>query len=424
MTEDFKILEPYGPLFHSKKTYYLISGGRASGKSTQVAMYFIIKLFGDEYFRGVISRYTAKSLTHSILQDILDLLDQLNLKPLLQISGDTIAHPNGNMIITHAMKIAEGSMTAKSKGLASVTHLLIDEATEVNSEEEYIKLIDSFRTRGVERKIFLCFNPTSKDHWIFRRFYNPDGSPNSKWYADHCFIHTTYLCNAANIDPLKIEEWERMRDIDPEYYNHHILGQWSELNEGAVYKNWSFDFAPDPEAERLIGMDFGYSNDPTAVIEVRRKSNRLWIRELLYQTGMTNTDIIEALGLLGISKKDYILADSAEPKSIEEVRRAGYNIHPAVKGPDSVRHGIQKVSSYEVYCHPHSENLKHEYMNYVYRTGTNTPKDENNHLLDALRYALSREKPSGKYAIIKKPMGRMTNNSNPDRLYSEDGLYS
>jgi phage terminase large subunit len=421
---DFEILEPYGILFHSKKPYYLISGGRASGKSTNVAMYFIIKLFEDNYFRGVISRYTAKSLTHSIYQDILDLLEQLNLKGFLQISGDTIAHPNGNMIMTHAMKIAEGTMSAKSKGLASVTHLLIDEATEMNSEEEYIKLIDSFRTKGVERKIFVCFNPTSKDHWIFRRFYLPDGSPNPKWLTDHVFLHTTYKCNAHNLDESKIDEWERMKDIDPEYYTHHILGEWAELNEGAVYKNWSFDFHPDPEAERLIGMDFGYSNDPTAVIEVRRRGNRLWVRELLYQTGMTNTDIIETLNHLGISKKDYILADSAEPKSIEEVRRAGYNIHPAVKGPDSVRHGIQKVSSYEVFVDPRSENLKHEYLNYVYRTGTNQPRDEYNHLMDSLRYALSREKPSGKYAIIKNPVGRLTNNQNPDMLYSEDGLYS
>ena len=408
MNPDFEILEPYGVLFHSKKPYYLISGGRASGKSTNVAMYFIIKLFEEDYFRGVIARYTAKSLTHSIYQDILDLLEQLNLKGFLQISGDTIAHPNGNQIITHAMKIAEGTMSAKSKGLASVTHLLIDEATELPSEEEYIRLVDSFRTKGVERKIFLCFNPTSKDHWIYRRFYNPDGTPNPKWSIDHNFLHTTYHCNIDNLDMTKVEEWERMRDIDPEYYNHHILGEWSDLNQGAVYKTWTFEYQPDPEAERLIGMDFGYSNDPTAIIDVRRRGNRLWIKELLYETGMTNTDIIEALNRLGISKRDYILADSAEPKSIEEVRRAGYNIHPAVKGPDSVRHGIQKVSAYEVYADPRSENLKTEYMNYVYRTGTNTPKDDYNHLMDSLRYALSREKASGKYALIKNPVGRIS----------------
>jgi phage terminase large subunit len=143
-----------------------------------------------EYFRGVISRYTSKALTNSIYRDILDLIDQWGLPPYLQISGDEILNKrNGNMIITHAMKLAEGSMTAKGKGLARVTHLLIDEATELNSEEEYLKLIDSFRQKGSERRIFLLFNPTQKSHWIFKRFYLPDGRPNPKWLKNHGFLN-------------------------------------------------------------------------------------------------------------------------------------------------------------------------------------------------------------------------------------------
>lgn len=402
MKSDFEILEPYGELFHSKKTYFLISGGRASGKSTNVAMYFIIRLFQDQYFRGVISRYTAKSLTHSILQDILDLLEKLNLKGFLNISGDTITHPNGNMIITHAMKVAEGTMVAKSKGLSNVTHLLIDEATEMNSEQEYIKLIDSFRTKGAERKIFICFNPTHKQHWIFRRFYLPDGKPNPKWLRDHVFIHTTYHCNQHNLDPTKIAEWERMRELDPEYYQHHILGKWREIHEGAVFSHFEFQYDPPSDAETIYGIDFGFSFDPTAIVQVKKSGSKIWCKELLYEVGLTNTDILEILPSLGISKRDYLIADSAEPKSIEEIRRAGYNIHPAIKGPDSIRHGIQKIQSYQVYVDPNSKNLQHEYLHYVYRSGTDKPIDSYNHLIDALRYALSKEKPKGKYAIYQQ----------------------
>ena len=140
---EFKILDPFAPLFHSDKTYFLISGGRASGKSTQAAAYFVIKLMGEEFFRGVISRYTQKSIKSSIYRDILDLIESWGIGNYIKIDGDEITNRiNGNMIITHAMKLQDGTMTAKGKGLARVTHLLIDEATELPSEEEFIKLND------------------------------------------------------------------------------------------------------------------------------------------------------------------------------------------------------------------------------------------------------------------------------------------
>jgi phage terminase large subunit len=116
---EFKILDPYAPLFHSDKTYYLISGGRASGKSTQAAAFFLIKLMGDEFFRGVISRYTQKSIKSSIYRDILDLAESWGIRQFIKIEGDEITNVrNDNMIITHSMKLQDGTMTAKGKGLA------------------------------------------------------------------------------------------------------------------------------------------------------------------------------------------------------------------------------------------------------------------------------------------------------------------
>jgi len=156
----FKFLPKYGPLFHSKKTYFLISGGRASGKSTNAAAYFLVMLMGDTFFRGVIARYTQKSIKSSIYRDIVDLIESWGIGKYIRIEGDEIINKyNGNMILTHAMKLQDGTQTAKGKGLAKVTHLLIDEAMELNSEEEFIKLNDSFRTKGVDRKVLILFNP-------------------------------------------------------------------------------------------------------------------------------------------------------------------------------------------------------------------------------------------------------------------------
>ena len=394
MDRQFKFLDAYAPVFYDDKTYWIISGGRASGKSTNIAAYFVMKLMGDDYFRGVIARYTQRALTTSIYRDIVDIINDWGLAPYLEVKGDEIKNTkNDNMIITHSMKLQEGTMTARGKGLARVSHLLVDEATELPSEQEYIQLIDSFRTKGIERRIFLLFNPTSKTHWIFRRFYTPDGKPHPKWVLDHGYIHTTYHDNIDNLDPKKIQEWERARLDDPEYYSHHILGQWSDIGEGQVYKDWNFDWQPDPEAELLYGLDFGFASDPCAVIEVRKRGKRLWLRELTYSSGLTNDDLADVLEDNGVNKMATIYADSAEPKSIEELKRRGFrNIKPATKGPDSIRAGISKIKGFEVHVHPDSKNLIEEYQFYSYKQGTDKPIDDHNHLLDALRYAMSKHR--------------------------------
>jgi phage terminase large subunit len=399
----FEFLPAYAPIFYEDKTYWVISGGRGSGKSTNVAAYFLMRLMQPEYFRGVIARYTSKALTNSIYRDILDLITQWRLDSYLEIKGDEILNKrNGNLILTHAMKLAEGTISAKGKGLARVTHLLIDEAVELPSEEEYLKLIDSFRQKGSERKIFLLFNPTAKSHWIFKRFYLPDGQPNPKWTSNHGYLHTTYKDNENNLDPSKIKEWEDLASQDPEYFSHHILGEWREIGQGQVFKNWHFDWEPPQDAEILYGLDFGFSSDPTALVRVHKRSKRLWVEELIYSQGLTNSDIADLMQRCGIEKHQVIIADAAEPKSIEELRRLGYrNIRAAAKGPDSIRAGIQKIRGYEVHVHPESANLIQEYYQYAYRTGTDQPIDAFNHLMDSFRYALSHDKGDApKYAVM------------------------
>jgi phage terminase large subunit len=401
--QEFKILDAYGPLFWSDKTYFLISGGRASGKSTQTSAYFLMKLMGDEYFRGVVSRYTQRSIKNSIYRDILDLIEAWGLQPFLKIDGDEIKNlHNGNLIITHSMRLSDGAMNSKGKGLSNVTHLLIDEAVELPSEEEFIKLNDSFRTKGVDRKIFILFNPTSTRHWIHKRWY-VDGKPNPKWVGDHEFIHTTYKDNEHNLDPKKIQEWQAMELIDPEYYSHHVLGQWNDGVQGRIFKDWSTHYAPDPEASITYGLDFGFSSDPTTLVEVRKKGGRLWIKELLYETGLTNEDISTIMTNLGIKQTSRIIADSAEPKSIETLRRLGWrNINGAYKGPDSIRKGIDTIKSHQVHLDPNSKNILDEYNLYSWDKTGMKPEDKNNHAIDAIRYSLSQEGGNSVYGFYSK----------------------
>ena len=400
----FKFLDAYAPIFYEDKTYWIISGGRASGKSTNIAAYFLLNLISDPYFRGVVARYTGRALTNSIYRDILDLIQAWNISSLLQIKGDEIRNKiNGNLILTHSMKLSEGTMTAKGKGLARVTHLLIDEATELPSEEEYLKLIDSFRHKGTKRKIFLLFNPTAKNHWIFQRFYLPDELPNPKWEKTHKFLHTTYHDNYENLDPSKIQEWELSKEIDPDYYNHHILGHWRDIGEGSVFKNWSFsNFNPDPEADVIYGLDFGWT-DPTALVKVHKKGKTLWVQEVIYEQHLTSEDLSVKMENLKIPKNSTIYGDSASPMAIEELQRLGWrNLRKADKGPDSIKTGISKIHSYQVFADPNSKNLVEEYYNYSYRQGTDKPQDSFNHIMDGLRYAVLSLQEGPRYAAVGK----------------------
>jgi phage terminase large subunit len=404
--KQFKFLDWFAPVFTDDKTYWVISGGRASGKSTQAAAYFLMKLMGKEYFRGVVSRYTQKSISSSIYRDILDLIADWNLTPYLTIKGDEIKLTGSrNMITTHSMRLQEGTVTSKGKGLSKVTHLLIDEATELPSEEEYIKLIDSFRQKGSERKIFLLFNPVSKSHWIYRRFFLPDGQPNPRWSPTHGYLHTTYRDNIDNLSSDKIKEWEDSKVHDPDYYVHHILGEWTDIGAGQVFKDWQFDWEPQADCEILYGLDFGFSSDPTAMVKVHKRGKRLWVEQILYHHGLTNQDISDCMSSAGVDKSAVIIADAAEPKSIEELRRLGWrNIRAAAKGQDSIRAGIQKIRGYEVKANPQSADLIEEFYQYAYRTGTDQPIDSYNHLMDAFRYALSHDQgETSRYAVMGKP---------------------
>jgi len=387
----FQFPDAFAPLFNDKN-YFIISGGRAGAKSYSVAAYFLLKLFQPEYFRGVICRYTATSVKKTILQDFLDIMNDFGLSQYATVIGsDTIqCNFNGNKIISHSMKLTDNSQQAKGKGLSGITHLLIDEATEISTEREYIKLIDSIRATKGERKIFVMFNPEAKSHWIHQRWFI-NGRPNPKWNEDHEFVHVIYKDNPF-LDKRKVREYDQIKEREPERYSRDMLGEWQDFVEGKVYDNVSYVYEPDPESTVIYGLDFGFSNDPAALVKINIKGNRAWMKELLYQTGYTNDDIVDVLNELGVTRSDLIVADSAEPKSIEEIKRKGFNVKGAIKGPDSIRSGIQRMRDMELFVDPTSKNLIHEIENYAWKLGTNKPIDAFNHLLDSARYAITSDK--------------------------------
>ena len=230
-------------------------------------------------------------------------------------------------------------------------------------------------------KWILDYNTSTDEHWIYDNVLKRD---------DVVLIHSTMLDNTFLDQHIrdKINSYEptpenKARGTADEYkWKVYGLGQRSR-REGAIYENWKETKEwPTGYKWKAYGLDFGFTNDPTALVEVIYQDGKLWVREVLYETGLTNADIARKCGL---QRSDEIIADSAEPKSIEEIRRAGFRIRPVAKGQDSVRSGIDKLKSVQIMVHQDSVNIIRELRNYAwkrdYKTNavTNQPEDDNNH---------------------------------------------
>lgn len=385
----FQFLDKFAPLFEDK-TYYIIYGGRGAGKTKNVAGYLILKLLSPEYFRGVIARYSAVSTKGSIYSEIQDLVSEMGLN--IKITGDTIWNPQtGNKIITHSLKMAEGTMTAKSKGLANVTHLLVDEAEEVKNELDYIKLIDSFRTAGVEKKIFVLFNPPTKAHWIHKRWFI-DGEPNPKWFDTHCFIKTTYKDNKF-FDPRTAREWDQREELDYHNWYYELMGNWKEQATGRIYQDWNWvTERPQKFKDFVYGLDFGY-NHPTVLVKVWYYENELYVETLIYEKGKLMNELISMMNDLGIDKKTEIMCDYSRPESIAEIRDADFW---ALNADKRVKMGIDSVKSYKIWANASDTNLRTEFENYSWKCISGIHVDEPNKTyddaMDAIRYAVMRIK--------------------------------
>lgn len=270
----------------------------------------------------------------------------------------------------------------------------IEEAFEIASEADFDKL-DLSVPRGVikpplYKQTTLTFNPWSDTHWLKKRFFDRE-------YPDVSCFSTNYLINEF-LDDTDRSVFERMKKTNRRKYEVAGLGNWG-ISEGLVYENWSVGKKKIPDDERyrwknFFGLDYGYSNDPTGFVGFAADpvDKELYIFCEFCRTRMLNCDIAEEIKRLGFAK-ERIRADCAEPKSNDDLRRLGISrIMPSVKGRDSILNGIAAISEYRITVHPDCVNMIRELSSYVYddrvnENGKKMPKDSDNHLCDALRYA-------------------------------------
>ncbi len=397
-----RVNRKYSSLFTDNSRYFILMGGRSAGRSYVASQYASTMLTAFNYFRCAVMRFILGDVRNSIFKEVTDRFEENEMENTVIIKDLEVKYLK-NLIKGLGFRKSSGEQKSKLKSLANYNCVIIEEADEI-SEEDFMQLDDSLRTLKSNIKIILCLNVPHKSHWIIKRFFNLIETEIEGFYRpelkEECksnttFIHTTYLDNLRNINQSTIDNFEAYKKRRPDYYYSMIMGLVSEGNKGRIFTNWKPISRADYEALDLTetyGLDFGFTNDPTALSGIKKHNRKLYIRELLYETGLTNKRIAKRLEELGVSRTAKIYADSQEPKSIEEIKEENWNIEGAIKGTGSVSAGLDMLLDYdEVYYVEDSTNLITEQENYVWaldrdKNPTNDPVDKYNHLMDGIRY--------------------------------------
>ena len=384
--------------------YTVITGGRGSGKSYALTTFLVLLTF-EKGQNILFTRQTMTSAHVSIIPEFLEKLDLLKVGHHFEITKTEITNRlTGNKILFRGLQTSKGDNTAALKSLQGISCWVNEESEELTNETTFDKIDLSVRQADVQNRVILVMNPATKTHFIYKRFFEDKGvNPGYNGLKENtCYIHTTYKDNIKNLSKSFLEQIEYIKKNRPKKYAHEILGGWLDKAEGVIFDNWKTGQFPI-HLQTIAGADFGFSTDPTTLVEVGidKKQKKIYIREHLYHTRLTTSDIYTMFNTAVGTK--LIIGDSAEPRLIQELKNRGLNIKGVKKGKDSIITGIAILQDYELIIDPKSSNVIQELNNYVWMDRkSNTPIDKYNHLIDAIRYVIYHQlhiKRNGTYSI-------------------------
>jgi phage terminase large subunit len=392
------------PIVDSDSRYFIVSGGRGSGKSFSINA-LLVMLTYEQGHTILFTRYTLTSAYISIIPEFIDKLEQFGSIADFHITKDEILNKKtGSKIIFRGIKTSSGDQTANLKSLQGITTWVVDEAEELVDEQKFDTIDLSVRQQGKPNRIILILNPTTKEHFIYRRFFEDrgvqEGSNTTK--ENTTYIHTTYQDNIDNLSKSYIDQIEQMKIRRPEKYKQQMLGSWLNKAEGVIFNNWSVGEFKHIGTS-VWGQDYGFAADPSTLVEVNIDSanKRIYLKECFYLQRLTTSQI----GQLNLkhAREGLIVGDSAEPRLLSEIKAKGCNVRPSIKGQGSITYGISLLQDYDIIVSPDSTNLIKELNNYRWlERKSNTPIDNWNHLIDAVRYAVGfqLQNPNrGKYTV-------------------------
>lgn len=406
----------YNEFWKFKGRYRICKGSRASKKSKTTALWFISNLSKKKYSAAnlLVIRKTFRTLKDSCFTELKWAINRLGMQntwipkesPLEIVNVET-----GQKIYFRGLDDPL-KVTSITVDQGVLCWLWIEEAYEIMSEDDFNTIDESIRgevPEGLFKQVTMTFNPWNEHHWIKKRFFDAEPDP------DILAMTTNYLCNEW-LDAADKKIFETMKKNNPRRYRVAGLGDWG-IVEGLVYENWKEEAfvlmsrkefndmnesdRPDnvvflDDVQNGNGLDFGYTNDPSAAFIgfVDLKNSKIYVWDEMYEKGLSNKKIYENISKLGYSKERFT-GDSAEPKSIDELKGYGLRIAGATKGKDSVNNGIQWIQDCEIIIHPRCVNFLTEIANYTwdkdkFGNKLNVPIDDFNHLMDAMRYGLEK----------------------------------
>ncbi|MBE6727149.1 MAG: PBSX family phage terminase large subunit [Ruminococcaceae bacterium] len=400
MTSSIKLSEivggGYDDFWGCKARYRVLKGGKGSKKSATTALNFIFRIMRYPDSNLLVVRQVMNTHRDSTFAQLKWAQSRLGVSHLWSNTVSPLEMtylPTGQKILFRGFDdVLKLASTTVNKGY--LNFVWVEEAFELAHEEDFDKLDLSMPRGSVPSPLFkqttLTFNPWSAAHWLKKRFFDRESS-------DIKVFSTNYLINEF-LDDTDRAVFERMKRTNRRKYEVAGLGNWG-IAEGLVFENWEVG-APQIPPEKLncwrsfFGLDYGYTNDPTAFVAfmVNPVEKILYIYDEFYKTRMLNCDIANEIKKRGYSK-ERIRADCAEPKSNDDLKRLGIGrITPSVKGRDSILNGIDRISEYKIFVDDKCVNMIRELSTYCYEesageSGRRMPKDSDNHLCDALRYA-------------------------------------
>ena len=361
------------------KRVILLRGGAGSSKSYSVAQYLLMKAYSEPNKHILILRKTFPSLRISCIPLIIQLLNEYKLPYEYNKTEHTINLPNSSIITFTSLDNPD-----KIKSLTFCNYIWMEEATEFNIQD-FRQLNLRMRAQNDRpNQMFLSFNPISKLNWVYSELIEPkniDYNMHISTYKDNPFLDKEY-----------VKQIEDLINQDKTYYDVYALGKWGAVDH-VIYNNYeTTSETPEVYDEIIYGVDFGY-NDPSTVVKIYIKDQQYYLEELLYESKLTNNDLIQKLKSFNIKHEEPIYADSAEPARIEEIYKNGFNIYPAIKDKNSVKDGIDFVKRHHLFIHKNSTNLIREISGYKWKEDKegnvlDEPVKFKDHLMDAMRYAI------------------------------------
>lgn len=385
----------YGTYWRSKRRYNVVKGSRASKKSATTALRLVYNIMKYPESNALVVRKTYRTLKDSCFRQLKWAIHRLGVDAWWHATESPLEltyKPTGQNILFRGLDDPL-KVTSVTVDVGYLCWGWIEEAYEITSEADFDTLDESLRGElppHLWKQWCITFNPWSDRHWLKARFFD---APSDDVLA----ITTDYRCNEW-LDAADLRLFEEMKKRNPRRYQVAGLGNWGVV-DGLVYENWHeqpFTLDDVQGCRPAFGLDFGYTTDPTALCAAfyDEANRRIYVWDELYKTRLSNRMISDEITRMGY-RKERITADSAEPKSIDELKGYGLRVEAARKGKDSVKNGIQWIQDCEIIIHPRCVNFITEISNYQWakdRFGKETgePVDEMNHLLDALRYGCER----------------------------------